>query len=155
MARPTATLAAVAQRRAASTLTPVSLSSAALNNIESRWYKLPECEKGAIADVLAEAQKGDWKKLTLEQKRAAYWIAYGQYGARAGIDPTLKYKVAGWVSFYTGVGLVAWYWWINNMKPELRTTTPEWIEATKEKDIEQQRNPFTGPFAEVRKANKA
>ncbi|KAJ3269630.1 hypothetical protein HDV01_001146 [Terramyces sp. JEL0728] len=41
-----------------------------LSALETRWSKLPEAEKGAIADSLAEAQKGDWKKLTLDQKRA-------------------------------------------------------------------------------------
>jgi cytochrome c oxidase subunit 4 len=38
--------------------------------IEARWTKLPEAEQGAIADRLAQLQKGDWKKMTLEEKRA-------------------------------------------------------------------------------------
>jgi cytochrome c oxidase subunit 4 len=38
--------------------------------IEARWTKLPEAEQGAIADKLYELQKGDWKKMTLEEKRA-------------------------------------------------------------------------------------
>ena len=41
-----------------------------LVGLESRWTKLPEAEQGAIADHLAALQKGDWKKLTLEEKRA-------------------------------------------------------------------------------------
>ena len=42
--------------------------------IEGRWSKLPQAEQGALADQLAELQKGDWKKMTLEQKRAGNWI---------------------------------------------------------------------------------
>ena len=38
--------------------------------LESRWTKLPEAEQGAIADKLYELQKDDWKKMTLEEKRA-------------------------------------------------------------------------------------
>lgn len=41
-----------------------------LTNIESRWARLPLPEKGAIADQVTELEKGDWKKMTLEQKRA-------------------------------------------------------------------------------------
>lgn len=41
-----------------------------MTQIEARWTKLPKAEQGAIADQLAELQKGDWKKMTLEQKRA-------------------------------------------------------------------------------------
>jgi hypothetical protein len=43
-----------------------------LTNIESRWARLPLPEKGAIADVVTELEKGDWKKMTLEQKRAGF-----------------------------------------------------------------------------------
>ncbi|KAI9017185.1 hypothetical protein BC832DRAFT_543860 [Gaertneriomyces semiglobifer] len=52
-------------RRQQHTITPTALAG-----IESRWTKLPECEQGAISDYLAERQKGDWKNLTLEEKRA-------------------------------------------------------------------------------------
>lgn len=55
----------VQQRFASSYVSP-----AALHHIESRWTQLPEAEQGAIADELAEAQRGDWKKMTVEQKRA-------------------------------------------------------------------------------------
>ncbi|KAJ3197216.1 hypothetical protein HK101_005246 [Irineochytrium annulatum] len=47
-----------------------TISPAALTQIETRWGKLPEAEQGAIADKLAAAQKGDWKSLTLDEKRA-------------------------------------------------------------------------------------
>jgi cytochrome c oxidase subunit 4 len=84
--------------------------------IEARWSRLPEAEQGAIADKLAALQKGDWKKMSLEEKRAgkfttlisAYFIAYGAHGARAHPDPTLNYKVLGWVSAFLAVTFVIW-----------------------------------------------
>ena len=57
-------------RRIATQQSRRSNSTAALNQLETRWPKLPECEQGAIADSLAAVQKGDWKQMTLEQKRA-------------------------------------------------------------------------------------
>ena len=38
--------------------------------IEGRWSKLPKAEQGALGDQLADLQKGDWKNMSLEQKRA-------------------------------------------------------------------------------------
>ena len=58
-------------RRFYSTLSPTAYKS-----LETRWTKLPECEQGAIADTLAAAEKGDWKKLSLDQKRASIFIIY-------------------------------------------------------------------------------
>lgn len=45
-------------------------SVSAFTQIEGRWSKLPEAEQGAVADRLYELQRGDWKKMTLEEKRA-------------------------------------------------------------------------------------
>lgn len=42
----------------------------ALKDIEMRWVLLPEAERGAIADALEVKQKGDWNKMTADEKRA-------------------------------------------------------------------------------------
>jgi hypothetical protein len=38
----------------------------------------------------------------------AYFIAYGDFGARSPNDPTLPYRVAGWVTAFLGLGFVLW-----------------------------------------------
>lgn len=54
-------------------LSGLNLESA-IKDIEARWHLLPEAERGAIADALAEKHKGDWKKMSLNEKRACtYW----------------------------------------------------------------------------------
>ncbi|KAI8900306.1 cytochrome c oxidase subunit IV family [Globomyces pollinis-pini] len=117
----------------------------ALTELESRWVKLPDAEQGAIADHLAELQKGDWKKMTLEQKRAAYYIAYGTYGARAPTDPTLKWRVAGWTLGLTGIAYVLWIIFEKN-KPRAISETPEWAAAEAQLAIERKQNPHRGPY---------
>ena len=47
-----------------------SQTPAYIADIETRWTKLPECEQAYIADRLAAAQAGDWKTLSLAEKRA-------------------------------------------------------------------------------------
>ncbi|KAJ3128275.1 Cytochrome c oxidase subunit 5A [Nowakowskiella sp. JEL0407] len=128
-----------------------SLSPASIQGIESRWTKLPEAEQGAIADYLAEAEKGDWKNMTLEQKRAAYFIAYGKYGARRAGDPAFKWRVLGWSSFFFGVAYVLWKLTAYT-RPKLVTHTPEWKEAERQKAIASKANPYTGEYSKVLKA---
>jgi hypothetical protein len=53
-----------------STIRPFSTPTNALTQLEARWTKLPEAEQGAIADNLYKLQNGDWKQMTLEEKRA-------------------------------------------------------------------------------------
>jgi hypothetical protein len=53
-----------------------AVTGSSLTGLETRWCKLPEAEQGAIADKLALLQKGDWKKLTLEEKRAGNVLFY-------------------------------------------------------------------------------
>ncbi|KAI8825955.1 cytochrome c oxidase subunit IV-domain-containing protein [Fimicolochytrium jonesii] len=132
--------------------TAAAITPAALSQIETRWAKLPECEQGAIADFLAEKQKGDWKKLTLEEKRAAYFIAYGPYGARSPHDPAMKWKVLLWSSTFVGVSLGMWFYWTKEVVPELRTHSPEWKAEEERRAIENKQNPYTGTYAQYRHA---
>ncbi|KAJ3116881.1 Cytochrome c oxidase subunit 5A [Phlyctochytrium bullatum] len=145
MIRAARTVVTHAQRRAASSVTP-----AALTQLETRWAKLPEAEQGAIADKLALAQKGDWKNLTLDEKRAAYFVAYGPYGARNPQDPALKLSVTAWTGFFVLVAAGLWQWW-ETQKPKVATTSPEWVEERKKQQIEGKQNPFKGPYSVARK----
>jgi protease II len=50
-------------------------------------------------------------RLTKLRTSTAYFVAYGSYGARAPMDPALKYSVALWSLFFVGLayaGKVAW-----------------------------------------------
>jgi hypothetical protein len=51
------------------------ISTVHVKDIETRWNKLPECEQGAIADYLLAKERGDWKKLSLEEQRAGNTIS--------------------------------------------------------------------------------
>eukprot|EP00842_Homolaphlyctis_polyrhiza_P005555 jgi/Hompol1/5/HPOL_000587-RA len=144
--RPSRVFQSAVQQRFLSNLSPTALAG-----IETRWAKLPEAEQGAIADKLYELQKGDWKNMTLEQKRAAYYIAYGSYGARTPSDPALRIKVASWVAGLIALSVGLWMFW-ETKKPALRTTTKEWIEAQDQLAIERKQNPFSGAYAKVLKA---
>ena len=46
-------------------------TNVAVQNLESRWKTLSTSEQNSIAKQLEEAQKGDWKVLSTEEKKAA------------------------------------------------------------------------------------
>lgn len=46
-------------------------STVAVQNLETRWKTLSTAEQNTIAKQLEEAQKGDWKALSLDEKKAA------------------------------------------------------------------------------------
>lgn len=46
-------------------------STVSVQNIETRWKTLSASEQNTIAKQLEEAQKADWKVLSLEEKKAA------------------------------------------------------------------------------------
>lgn len=146
-----------------STTTVGSPNITSLTQLEARWSKIPQAEQGAISDVVTELQKGDWKKMSLEQKRAgkinclnlAYYIAYGAYGPRGPRDPTLQYRVFGWVAGLFGLSYVLW---IKSddckfrskliiVRPKLVTHTAEWKAAEAQMMIEQKQNPHSGPYS--------
>ncbi|KAI9336801.1 cytochrome c oxidase subunit IV family [Obelidium mucronatum] len=145
-------MSAVGLRRSFARSLSTRASPASLAAIETRWGKLPEAEQGAIADRLAAAEKGDWKALSLDEKRAAYFIAYGAHGARNPKDPNLTKAVFAWSSVFIVLAGGMYAWW-ETQKPVLRTMTPEWKAAEDARAIELQQNPFHGAYAAERKKN--
>ncbi|KAJ3100062.1 Cytochrome c oxidase subunit 5A [Physocladia obscura] len=141
-----------ATKRHATTATGSALraTEVSIRGLETRWGKLPEAEQGAIADSIATAEKADWKAMSLEEKRAAYFIAYGAHGARNQKDPNLSKAVWSWVALFIGIsGGIFAYW--ETQKPQIRTMTPEWKAAEDARAIELKQNPFQGAYAKVRK----
>ncbi|KAF9107215.1 Cytochrome c oxidase subunit 5A [Mortierella sp. AM989] len=134
------------QRRCAST---TSTSEVPLANLELRWKTLSTSEQTSLAKQLEEAQAGDWTKLSLEQKKAAYWVAFGPHGARTPLHgPNHGIKVfAGTAAVVASAG--ALFLWIRSKGGEKPTTmTKEWQEASNEYARANKINPITGVSSE-------
>ncbi|KAG0365543.1 cytochrome c oxidase subunit IV-domain-containing protein [Gamsiella multidivaricata] len=144
LARPA--LRATQRRCASTTVTP---SEIPLANLELRWKTLTSQEQGSLAKQLEQAQAGDWTKLSLEQKKAAYWVAFGPHGARAPLTgPNHSLKVFVGTSAVVGAA-GALFLWIRAKGGEApKTTTKEWQEATNEYARENKINPITGISSE-------
>ncbi|KAF2810791.1 mitochondrial cytochrome c oxidase-like protein subunit V [Mytilinidion resinicola] len=122
-----------------------AVSNPTLANIEKRWEDMPPQEQADLWMTLRDRMKADWNELTLQEKKAAYWIAFGPHGPRALPPPGETTKVV----LYTFLGVVAsgvLFWgtryFANNEVP--RTMTKEWQEASEEYLKAQGSEPITG-----------
>ncbi|KAI1433051.1 cytochrome c oxidase subunit IV family [Xylaria sp. CBS 124048] len=93
------TSATVVPRAAASTH---AISNPTLANIEKRWEGMPPTEQAELWMALRDRMKENWAELTINEKKAAYWIAFGPHGPRAQPPPDENMKVA----MYTGFGVL-------------------------------------------------
>ncbi|KAI0162921.1 cytochrome c oxidase polypeptide V [Pestalotiopsis sp. NC0098] len=139
-AAPSARLAMV-PRAAASTH---AISKPTLANIEKRWEDLPSTEQAELWMALRDRMKENWAELTVSEKKAAYWIAFGPHGPRAQAPADEGRKVALYVAIGVGVSLAVFSTMRMFAKPPPPTMTKEYQEASNEFVKAQRAEPLTG-----------
>ncbi|KAF8468334.1 cytochrome c oxidase subunit IV family [Kalaharituber pfeilii] len=143
--RPARVLPASLARRPASTH---AISNPTLVDIEKRWETMPPQEQAELWMSLRDRMKNNWSELTLAEKKASYWIAFGPHGPRALPPPGEGKKVF----LYTMYGIVAsaiTFIAIRQFaRPPPKTMTREWQEKTNEYLKEQKVEPITGISSE-------
>ncbi|KAG6908458.1 hypothetical protein DXG01_004541 [Tephrocybe rancida] len=128
----------------ASKVTPVPIS-----NVEAQWAKLSSEEKLSVQEQLEEIQKKDWTTLSLDEKKAAYYVAFGPHGPRTPVSqPGDALKIFFWTMTLVAVagGLFATARVLGPPPP--KTLTKEWEEASNVRALEMKLNPITGISSE-------
>ncbi|KAH6877323.1 cytochrome c oxidase subunit IV family [Thelonectria olida] len=127
--------------RAASTH---AISNPTLANIEKRWEGMPLQEQADLWMALRDRMQINWNEMTLQEKKAAYWIAFGPHGPRAVDPPGTNARVAWGVAIGLGVsvGLFALVRFF--AAPVPYTMSKEYQEQSNEFLINQKSDPFTG-----------
>ena len=133
--------------RAQSTATH-AISKPTLANIEKRWEGMPLQEQADLWMALRDRMKGNWKEMTVQEQKAAYWIAFGPHGPRAQDPPGSGAKVfwgtvAGVSASFAIFGAIRLF-----AKPAPHTMNKEWQEASNELLVNQRADPMTGITAE-------
>ncbi|KAK7061261.1 cytochrome c oxidase subunit IV-domain-containing protein [Favolaschia claudopus] len=128
---------------------PKRAAAIPLSNIEAQWALLSPDEKTSVAEQLEELQKRDWKALSGDEKKAAYYVAFGPHGRRTPIHQ----KGDGFKIFFGTTAAVAaagvLFFAIRAVSPPPpQTMSKEWQEAMNERAIEQKMNPITGITSE-------
>jgi len=106
-------------------------------------------EQEGIFKELEELQKKDWKELSVDQKKAAYFVSFGPHGPREPILPEgSQVKVAAGVIGLIAVAAGTFFLIRTQAQEKPRTMTREWQEAATERAVEQKLDPYTGPANE-------
>ncbi|KAJ7638300.1 cytochrome c oxidase subunit IV-domain-containing protein [Roridomyces roridus] len=126
-----------------------ALAAIPLGNIEAQWAILSPDEKNDVAEQLEEIQKRDWKSLSTDEKKAAYYVAFGPHGGRKPIhEKGDGFKIALGTAGAVGVAGLLFLLIRSASPPVPKTMSKEWQEAMNERAIEQKMNPITGIASE-------
>jgi len=91
-----------------------------------------------------EAQKADWKQLSLEEKKSLYFIAFGPHGPRETLPPGFHTKVALTSAAVVAASGALFLWIRSKGEEKPATLSKEWQEASNEYAKENKMNPITG-----------
>ncbi|CAG8640550.1 24737_t:CDS:2, partial [Cetraspora pellucida] len=126
-----------------------TISNPTIANIETQWQALSETDKSGLIKKLEELQKQDWNKLSIDDKRAAYYISFGPHGPREPLTgPGHTGKVFIGIGGVLAASLALFYVTKVLVPEQPKTLTKEWQEATNEKMRRQKADPITGISSE-------
>ncbi|KAJ9193447.1 hypothetical protein DTO166G4_3188 [Paecilomyces variotii] len=148
MASLSAQKTAIASQQTRAASSEHAISNPTLAGIEKRWEAMPPQEQAELWMQLRDRMKVNWHDLTLQEKKAAYWIAFGPHGPRA--EPP---KGEGWRVFIRVSQLLALSFSIFYVihlfaRPQPKTMSKEWQEAANEYVKREKIEPITGPASE-------
>ena len=122
-----------------------SLSNATIADLNKRWESLPTTDQEEIISQLNERQKLNWKELTPEEKKAAWYISYGEWGPRRPVHQKGDgMKIFGGVVLGLSIASGLFVLFRVSAPESPRTMTREWQEASDEYLKSKNANPFTG-----------
>ncbi|TVY27663.1 Cytochrome c oxidase polypeptide, mitochondrial [Lachnellula hyalina] len=125
-----------------------AVSNPTLAGIEKRWETMPPQEQAELWMQLRDRMKVNWAELTLQEKKASYYIAFGEHGPRAGTPPGEGWKVAGLTAAGLGVAFVLFCTMRLFAGSAPGTMNKEYQEATNEYLKAQNSEPISGISSE-------
>ncbi|KAK2746216.1 Cytochrome c oxidase subunit 5A [Myotisia sp. PD_48] len=136
------------QARGVSASSEHAIANPVLAGIEKRWEAMPPQEQAELWMKLRDRMKVNWNEMTLQEKKAAYWIAFGPHGPRAETPKGEGLRVVIQVLKYVLISAGVFYATRLLANPAPKTMTKEWQEATNEYALKEQLDPLTGISSE-------
>ncbi|ODV76882.1 COX4-domain-containing protein [Suhomyces tanzawaensis NRRL Y-17324] len=134
--------------RSQSTVTkaaPRPLSNAHVSNLEGRWGSLPKEDQTALIEELKTRMELPWSELSVAEKKAAYYISFGEWGPRKPLHgPGDASKVFWGVVGGIAASVVVFAGIRSLGAKQPHTLERNWQEASDEYLKSKNANPFTG-----------
>ncbi|KAI9230574.1 MAG: cytochrome c oxidase subunit V [Piptocephalis tieghemiana] len=143
----TTTVAARSLRCASTTAAP-SVAIPSFTDLQAAWPTLEASKRSVISKTLDERMEGDWREMSLDEKKSAFYVSYGPHGPRTPRKDAPASKVLAGVAAVTLTTGVLFYTIRQYGQETPETMTREWQEKTNELMHEQKNNPITGMTSE-------
>ncbi|KZP18300.1 cytochrome c oxidase subunit IV [Athelia psychrophila] len=149
LVRSLATTAAPGAHVASSSTATKAQSVIPLSNVEAQWATMNAEDKALVHQQIDALQKKDWKELSIDERKASYYVAFGPHGPRTPTNkPGDNLKIAlATIGLSAIAGAVFLGFRALGPAPP-RTITKEWEEAANERGKELKLNPITGIASE-------
>jgi cytochrome c oxidase subunit 4 len=113
--------------------------------LEKRWEDLPSVDQEEIVSKLAKRQELNWNELTVDEKKAAWFISYGSWGPRRPVHAKGDAgKIATGVFVGLGVSLAIFLAIRSAAPAPPKTLSREWQDQSDEYLKSKNANPFSG-----------
>ncbi|KAL4928746.1 cytochrome c oxidase subunit IV family protein [Aspergillus undulatus] len=147
-ARPQAEKKAVAPQQTRAASSEHAIANPTLAGIEKRWETLPPQEQADLWMQLRDRMKVDWHQMTIQEKKAAYWIAFGPHGPRSQPPKGEGVRIFLKVTQLFAVSVALFYVIHAFAGKQPKTMSKEWQEASNEYALREKINPIYGISAE-------
>jgi len=125
-----------------------AISNPKLAGIEKRWEAMLPQEQADLWMALRDRMKTDWHQLTLQEKKAAYWIAFGPHGPRALPPPGEGWRVFSYTVAAIAISGVIFFLIRSQARHAPHTMTKEYQEQMNDYLKEQNTEPISGISSE-------
>lgn len=125
-----------------------AISNPELANIEKRWEEMPPQEQADLWMALRDRMKAPWTELTIQEKKAAYYIAFGPHGPRAEAPPGEGFKIFKYTMVGVLISLGLFYVTRVLARGPPKTMSAEWQEASNAYMKRENIEPITGVSSE-------
>lgn len=125
-----------------------AISNPTLAQIEKRWEGMPPQEQADLWMALRDRMKNDWHELTLNERKAAYWIAFGPHGPRSMPPPGENWWVFKMTMLGVGISFVIFALIRTQARPAPKTMNAQYQEMTNEYLKNQKTEPISGVSSE-------
>ncbi|KAI4285720.1 MAG: hypothetical protein L6R38_000458 [Xanthoria sp. 2 TBL-2021] len=125
-----------------------AISNPTLAGIEKRWEGMPPQQQADLWMALRDRMKVNWHEMTLQEKKAAYWIAFGPHGPRSLPPPGEGKKIFWYTMLGLGVSGVLFLLIRTLSRPAPKTMNAQYQAMTNEYLKAQRTEPITGVSSE-------
>ncbi|KAL3476079.1 cytochrome c oxidase subunit IV-domain-containing protein [Aspergillus californicus] len=125
-----------------------AIANPTLAGIEKRWEGMPPQEQADLWMQLRDRMKVDWHQMTIQEKKAAYYIAFGPHGPRATAPKGEGMRIFLKVTQFCAVSVAIFYAVHYFAGAQPKTMSKEWQEASNEYALREKMNPIYGISSE-------